>query len=162
MADADYELQVLLELRERAREQAEEAYAAQLSALEARRRAVAEAKQAVVVAQGKRLEEVRAFDAKRHAQGVEIAAWRAFDDYVRGLVAHEAELAGAVRAAEQAVIAQQAVVKRANEALLAATQELEAVEQHKEQWRAERRVEQARKDDDAMDDVAVRLWRSQR
>lgn len=161
MADNQYDLQVLLELRERAAAQAEEALAAQMAALEARRKDVAAAKAAVVAAEQRRLDEVRAFDTRRMAQGVEIAAWRAFDDYVRGLVAHEAELADAVRAAEQAVIKQQGVVKKANEALIAATQELEAVEQHKDQWRAEQRREQERKDEDAMDDVAVRLWRSQ-
>jgi flagellar export protein FliJ len=161
MANEQYDLQVLLDLREGARKAAEEALAAEMAVLEQRRRAAVAAREALAQAERGRVAEVAAFDARRMAQGVEIAVWRAFDDYVRGLKAREAELAEAIRAAERAVVAQQAQVKRANEALLAATQEVEAVEQHRAQWQAEQRLEQARKDDDAMDDVAVRLWRSQ-
>lgn len=161
MANEQYELQVLLELREGARKAAEEALAAEMAALEQRRRAASAAREALAQAERGRAAQVEAFDARRMAQGVEIAVWRAFDDYVRGLKAREAELAEGIRAADRAVAAQQAQVKRANEALLAATQEVEAVEQHKAQWQAEQRLEQARKEDDAMDDVAVRLWRSQ-
>jgi flagellar export protein FliJ len=162
MSNEPYELQVLLELRQQALETAEDDYAKALAKLEQRRRDVAQARKNLVQAQHIRESEVKAFDHVLSSGSFDIKHRNHFEDYVRGLKAHEDELAKAIIRAEQAVKAEERIVANVKDALLQATQDLKAVESHQEQWKQEQRAERARKEEDAMDDVAIRLWRSQR
>lgn len=161
MAQEDYELDVLLDLRAEAKEQAEQAHMEQTQELMRRQQQAAQARQTLTEAQTKRAQACADFDQKLSQAGLDIGRIQAFDDYVRGLKQHEDELAEKITQADRAVDAQRVAIRRAHEALVQAIKDLEAVETHHAQWQQEQDLITQRKQSDAMDEIASRLWREQ-
>lgn len=161
MAQEDYELEVLLELRAQAKEQAEHEHMEQTQELMRRQQAAAAARQTLTEAEQKRAQACADFDLKLAQSGLDIGRIQAFDDYVRGLKQHEGTLAEKIIQADRAVDAQRAAIRRAHEALVQAIKDLEAVETHHAQWQQEQDLITQRKQSDAMDEIASRLWREQ-
>lgn len=155
----EYELDVLRALREKAKSDAEDDIAAQIAQGHALERAH---QQAVVVLEQARASRKAAcvtFDEKIVAQGTSPGAMRQFDEYLRGLKAHETDLDEAITRASNEVSAHQVVIDRAHATLIEAVRELKAVESHHEVWLKEQRTIAQRKQSHAMDDIASRLWR---
>lgn len=154
-----YELQVLLELREQARESAEDALAEQNALLNERQQDVTRARQAHRAAVQRKASEVAAFDERVATGAASMGELRMFEGYKRGLAADIEEALAGVERARQAVRAQEKEVARAQQHLGEAVRELEAVQQHHDAWAQEQRVLEQRKQEAAMDEIAARLWR---
>ena len=161
MSQEDYELEVLLELREQAREQAEQLHLDATLELQRRQQAAHAARQTLLDAQSARERSCREFDDALTRGPFDVARIHAFDDYLRGLKQHEASLAENILEAERAVEAQRHVIRRAHEAMVQAVKELEAVQAHHAQWLQEQSILNERKQSDVMDEIAARLWRQQ-
>ena len=155
----EYELDVLLSLREKAKDEAEDNVAAQIAQGHALERARVQAVEALEQAVEARKAACQRFDRKVAAQGTNMAAMRQFDDYLRGLKAHEVQLGAAIEQARLAVVEQQQIIDAAQATLIESVRELKAVESHHEAWLKEQRTIAQRKQSHAMDDIAARLWR---
>ena len=157
MANDEYELKTLLKMRERERDQAESAYAAEMQELE-RRKALVQERQAerdALAASRHRRQE--AFDTKM-AEGVDLAAMQQFDEYLQGVQIELTDMDAAIEAARQRVRKQQRVADERKQALIEAETSLKAVEKHREKWAEEQAVVARRKQSDALDEIASRLW----
>lgn len=162
MTQEAYNLQVILELRELARDDARDSYAHEVHLLEERKRDVLEAKKRLKESVVRRQEACARFDARTQRGEASIAELGTFDDYVRALRADEVSCAHAIERAQSAVCAQERKCVKAQDDLQNAACELEAVEQHHEQWQQEQKITKQRKDESAMDEIAARLWRDQK
>ncbi len=162
MSDNEYELKVLLELRERARDEAQDAYTEQLQVQHTREREAQDARQRLREFHEDAARQRASFDEKVRGGEVGIAQLAMFEDYQRGQRAHAAELEAAIKRADAAVAAQRQQVERAQQALTDADTQLEAVLSHQAAWQRERDHERQRKEEAAMDDVAARLWKENR
>lgn len=161
MAQEEYDLDVLLSLREQDKSQAEDALACALAELTRCEQAVAQAQQNLQDAITQRRAACAAFDDRMAKQGGAIMAMRQFDDYVRDLKRQEADLQLAIDEAVQAHAAQKQDAFQKQATLADTIRELKAVEQHHQQWLQEQDRQTQRKQSLAMDDIAARLWRSQ-
>jgi dsRNA-specific ribonuclease len=161
MANEEYPLQALRELRERAKDDAMEALAGAIAEEEAAKQRVTDAVRELAEARELRARKAREFDADVAAGRAGIAQMRTFDHYRLRLLDEEAamgarieELRAAAREAGEVSAARRAELEDA------ATQ-LEAVVKHRGGWDAERAMIRQRKDEAAMDEVATRIWREQ-
>ena len=159
MGQGDYELEVLLELREQARDEAREQLAAEVGELERLRQRAQALADELEAAEAERERQCARFDRKCAAGEVGVAQLQTFDDYVRGLRQSERELARRVTDAREDARAQQLAVEAARAELSRTVRELKAVEAHREDWEQQRQQRARRKQDAAMDEVAARLWR---
>ncbi len=155
----DYELKVLLELRERARDEAQDEVAVQVATLEQRKKEVRQAELALREAVQKREQLTRDYDERAASGGALAGQLYNVTNYLRGLRADEVELAQKIEEAKKRVVTQQQCVDDARNTLVKAATELEAVLSHHQQWSDEQRILNERKQSSQMDDIAARLWR---
>lgn len=158
---SQYDLKVLLELRGRVKEEAEEQYGVQLHELERRKRVTIACRQDLEAAVLRRGELCEAFDVEMIEKSLAMVDVHRFDAYIEGLKLDEKEMARAIERAEMAEAVQVGEVEAARLGLLEASRQLKAVEKHHEQWQAEQKVLLERKQSDALDDIAARIWREQ-
>ena len=156
-----YNLQRLLEVRERSRESAVEFLAqkrAELAEaereLEARKKAVADCRKAQRAAEAEMVEKMSGGIKNRE---IMIHRQRLFD-----LREIEKDLIKAVE--QQRIIVQRAAaeVEKALELLTEATKELQAIEKHRENWRRERKIEANRKEQKIGDEIGAILHERQK
>jgi|AP45_3_1055517.scaffolds.fasta_scaffold29151_2 flagellar export protein FliJ len=159
MADNDYDLEVLLELRTKAKDDAEEAVSEAIAEVSRREHAVQDARSGLEKARITRKKECDAFDNRCVGGGVGIGQIQQFGDYVRALEANEDQIEIEIERLLARVQQGRREVEMARSALAEAVKELEAVRSHKEQWQKERDLVARRRESAAMDEVAARLWR---
>ena len=92
MADNDYDLEVLLELRTKAKDDAEEAVSEAIAEVSRREHAVQDARSGLEKARITRKKECDAFDNRCVGGGVGIGQIQQFGDYVRALEANEDQI----------------------------------------------------------------------
>ena len=155
----DYDLDVLLELREKEKGEAEERYARAMRRVEECEEEVRRNQQVLNDLVAKRREECRRFDARVCEETPQIVEIRNFDHYVQGLLDREREAKQEVDAARKALRRAKKQVEQANQEMLEAVRQLKAVEKHYEKWQREQAIEQKRRRAAKMDDVAARIWR---
>lgn len=158
---AEYRLQALLQLRERAEEEAKEVFAEATAAL--------------------RAEEARLEELKEELQRMIEDRHRRRDEYAHKLASGEMKIsdqAGAYRfldrmkeaeyeqqaridAQLEAIEAAERYLKQTQDALIAATQDLKALLKHKETWEAERKRIRQQKEEDQLDEIAQMIFQRQ-
>lgn len=161
MAQDVYELEVLLKLRERARDQAQEDAASALTEQARCQAHVLECEAARERALAQRKRESEAFDNQCASGQVGIAQMQQFGDYLRALTQKERALAQDIERAEHEVELAREEVARAQAALTQAAKQLKAVQSHREGWQQEQDQLARRRQDAAMDEIASRRWREQ-
>ena len=151
-----YNLQRLLEMRERTRESAIEVLGerrAQLAATERelskREKAVADCRQAQQTAQSEMLEK-----SKDGIKNSEIILHR---QHLIDLRETETELIAAVEQQKTVVARAAAEVEKALESLTEASRELQTIEKHRENWRQAKRIESTRKEQKTNDEIGAIL-----
>lgn len=151
-----YNLQRLLEMRERTRESAIEVLAerrAQLAATERelskREKAVAGCRQAQQTAQSEMLE--------KSVNGIKNSEIIIYRQHLIDLRETETELIAAVEQQTTVVARSETEVEKALESLTEASRELQTIEKHRENWRQAKRVESARKEQKTNDEIGAIL-----
>ena len=156
MAEA-YRLAALLQLRERAREEAEHDLArAQASQTKAEQHL--EATQRFEAMCRAKVDEGR--DQLYSGEGLTIGLIQNREQFLKRLVAEHEDAEGQVRQAEQGVAQAKEKVREANEALVLAKQEEEALIKHREKWEKEQKTIKRRREEDEADDIAQTMWRN--
>lgn len=154
----EYRLQVLLELRERKKDDAERALGAAIAA-----RQVELDKQRAMEAELARLAAKREQKKRDYAEKAMRGVMSARDVvganvFLEHLEEQERAQKNAVEA-QRAVVAQRArEVETARQELVVATQELEALEKHKEKLADGWKKQQAAKEEQAMDELAQQIF----
>ena len=133
---ANYRLQTLLEIRERAEEEAKQVFAEAMSQLHREQQLLQEMKDEL-----ERMIE----DRKRRR-------------FIDRLKEKESEQKGVIDGQRENVREAEKQVKRAQDALIAATQDLKALQKHKEKWQEAVKRERALKEADMLDEIAQTIY----
>jgi flagellar export protein FliJ len=154
----DYRLQVLLEMRERKKEEAERALGAALAAhqaeLDKQKQMEAELARMVAKREQKRREYAeKAMRGEMSAQHV-IGA----NTYIERLEEQEEAQKNATEAQKAVVGEKQRQVDAARETLIKATHDLKALEKHKEKFVETWKKEQEHKEEEVMDELAQQIF----
>jgi flagellar export protein FliJ len=153
-----YRLQTLLEIRERKKEAAEQHLGACLHALRKEQDRLKEMQTELERMIAKR--EARRREFMEKAMAGEVAALDAINSnkYIERLKELEVVQRDAIEGQRAVVAQRQEDVDAARQALIAATQELKALEKHKEKWTEEVKKERAAKEEEAMDELAQTIY----
>ena len=151
-----YRLQRLLEMRERAREQAAIALAEcrrQLAAaeleLENRQQAVEDCRQAQ--------RDTQTQVAEKSRSGIKSSEIVRFRQHLIDLREHETTLLTAVEDQKKAVARAEAVVDKAFVALGEASKEAKVIDKHREHWQSEQKIETERREQKSNDEIGAIL-----
>lgn len=150
---ADYRLQTLLGMRERAEQDAKDAFGLAQAALREQERKLKEHEdelQRMVEDRKRRREDY----SKKLASGeMKVTDQSAAYRYIERLKDRETEQKFKIEAQREQVRNAEKDLKRAQDALIVATQDLKALEKHKEKWAAELKKERALREEDQLDEI---------
>ena len=158
----DYDLDVLLQLRNKERDQAEERYAEAMTVHQKLGKKVQQLEQRHRQLIQKRQRECREFDEKLTDGPAKLGRVQEFDRYVMGLRDREEAAWHEVDKVRKKRRRARRKMEQAHDALLDAVRQLKAVEKHHDKWKKERNIEKKRRQAAKMDDVAARMWRENR
>lgn len=161
MEDEEYELEVLLELRESEKDEARRAHADEMEELERRKSYAESLRGELRELRDERREWRDEFERRRAEEGLGSGEARQYENYLRGLRADEEDLEREIERAEEAIREQRERVEEAREELNEAAKQLEAVERHREDWEQQRQRRERRREAERMDDIAARIWREE-
>lgn len=150
----DYRLQVLFNIREKEKEEAEEVYAEKKRAVVEQEQIRDEMKQKlqdmVAMREAKKLE----YAEKMRTGELKITQIQANDRHIERLKHQEQAFQVEISRQEERVHEAQAVADEAMQEMLKATQEFKALEKHKEKWAKQVKREIALKEENALEDIA--------
>lgn len=149
-----YRMQALFEIREKAKEAAEEFYAEKKKAVALEQKKLDDMKQ--------QLRDMAAFRENKKAEYVEkmragdlnIQQIQANDRHIEKLKQEEQAFLVEIQRQAERVNEAQKEADEAMEAMLQATQDFKALEKHKEKWLKQVKREQMLKEEDAAEDIA--------
>lgn len=155
---ANYRLQTLLEMRERTKKEAEEYFAQAMNALaeeEAKLKEEEDSLERMIEDRQRRREE---YSRKLAAGEMKITDQSSTYRYIERLKEHELDQQTIIDAQEEQVREAKREVERAQEALVAATQDLKALEKHKEKWAEQVRRERMLREEGVMDEIGQAIF----
>lgn len=159
--DANYDLDVLLELRKREREEAEAEYAEALSDYHQAGQTLQACELKYQRLVDARRRKCREFDEKIARQSATMSKIQTFDRHVEGLRGREEKVLTEVARAQDRQRRAQQNMRKSHDKMLAAIKGLKAVEKHRENWQKDQDAKNQRRQSATMDDVAARMWREQ-
>lgn len=155
---ATYRLQTLLEIRERAEEEAKQVFAAAMAQLKQEQDTLQEMKdelERMIADRHRRREEY----AQKLASGeMKVTDQAAAYRFIDRLKEKEVEQKGRIDAQRENVREAEKQVKRAQDALIQATQDLKALQKHKENWETQVKKERAAREADMLDEIAQTIY----
>jgi flagellar export protein FliJ len=159
---ATYRLQTLLGIRERAEEAAKEAFAQAMNALNRERQTLKELEDEL-----ERMIEDRKRRREEYSQKLASGEMKITDQsnayrFIERLKEREAEQQAKIDAQKESVREAEKLLKRAQDALIVATQDLKALQKHKEKWQEEVKRERAMREEDNLDEIAQTIYQSQK
>ena len=157
--DEDYDLDVLLELRQKERDEAEKHYAQALKRHDELEKEVQRLRGEHQRLIEQRKSELQEFDENLASGPQTMARIQEFDRYVAGLKAGEQKALQRVEDGKKEKRRAQRELQQANDAMLAAIRQLKAVEKHYENWQDDKALTEKRRQSAQMDDIAARMWR---
>jgi flagellar export protein FliJ len=153
-----YRLQTLLEIRERAEEEAKNVFARAMAQLNEEKRIQKEMEdelQRMIEDRKRRRQEYADKLASGEMKITDQASAYRFIDRMKEM---EQEQQGRIDGQRENVREAEKVLKRAQDALIQATQDLKALQKHKEKWAEEVRKEMALKEEDMLDEIGQTIF----
>jgi len=157
-----YRLQTLLEMRERTKEQAERFLGECLAALHAEQERLREMEKELERMIAKREAKKREYAEKAMRGEMSAQSAVAANVYIERLKEQELMQQSAIEGQEAVVRQKEEAVEAARADLVKATQELKALEKHKEKWQEQIKKEREAKEADALDEIAQTIFLGQR
>ena len=158
---AQYRLQTLLEIRERTKKAAEEDFARAMRALaeeQEKLKGEEETLDKMIEDRHRRRDE---YARKLTSGEMKITEQSNTHRYIERLKERELDQQTIIDAQKEQVREAEREVERAQEALVLATQELKALEKHKEKWAEEVRRERMMREEGAMDELGQAIFQKQ-
>lgn len=138
---AQYRLQALLEIREKAEEAAKEAFSEAVRALDAEKKKLESMIQDLERRKVERKAKVQAFVAEVTAKGGGISAFQQMGRFEQRLKDEEAKLAIEIDKQREAVKVAEELVEQRRAEMAEAAKEKKAIEKHRENWKKQVRKE---------------------
>jgi flagellar export protein FliJ len=153
-----YRLQALVEIRERKKEEAEAYLGTCIKALTVEEEKLQGMETELTRMVNKRLT-LRQEYMDRAMRG-EVSAQKAIDTntFIKRMMEMEKEQQEAIEGQKEVIVARKEDVDEARRKLVTATQDLKALEKHKEQWMAAIVAERARKEEETLDELAQTIF----
>jgi flagellar export protein FliJ len=155
---ADYRLQTLLDLRERAEQEAKEAFARALAALAEAKQELKQLEDDLAKRQAERARKVKAYLEELMAKGGAALAVQGMGVYEKRLRAEEDEVAAKIEEQKLAVREAEAEAERKRSELADAAKEKKAIEKHKEEWAETVKRERAVREEQASEEIGNALY----
>lgn len=150
---ATYRLQALLGIKERAEQDAKDLFGRAQAAMREQEKILADMEaelQRMIEDRERRREDY----SKKLASGeMKVTDQSSAYRFIERLKEKEAEQKYAIEGQRENVRNAEKEVKKAQDALIVATQDLKAIQKHKEKWAEEVRKERQQKEEDAMDEI---------
>ncbi len=155
----EYELEALLEIRQRELDEAERQVARAQRILAAAEESLREQQAHLRSQRQERHRSEEAFSSEMASGQLSSGEVQAFGRYRQRLMAQEEALERDVHEAKDALQQAQSEVEKRRAQMREAIRQLKAVEGHREKWEARRQQAAMRKAGRQMDEVASRIWR---
>lgn len=155
---ANYRLQTLLEMRQRAKEDAERRFSEAMQALAKEQKELKRLEEDLLRRKEERKAKVQAYLADIMAKGmVGINAFNAMNRYEERLKDEEAQVALDIERQKEAVKAAERFVEEKRLEMAEAAKELKAIEKHKETWAKELKRERDMREELAQEEIGNAL-----
>jgi len=149
-----YRLQVLFEMREKAKVEAEEVYAAKKKLVAVEQKKLEEMKLHLKDMIQKRAERKTDYSDRTRRGEYTINQIQANDRHIEKMKQQEAAYQVEIDRQQERVVEAERVADEAMQLLIKATQEFKALEKHKEKWQKQVKRELAAKEEEAVEDIA--------
>lgn len=159
---ATYRLQALLGIKERAEQDAKDLFARAQAALREQEKLLADMEaelQRMIEDRERRREE---YSRKLASGEMKVTDQSSAYRFIDRLKEKEAEQKYAIEGQRENVRNAEKEVKKAQDALIVATQDLKAIQKHKEKWAEEVRKDRQQKEEDAMDEIGQVIFNKKR
>ncbi len=154
-----YRLQALLEMRERAKEEAEQAFSDAVKALEKQKAELKRLEQELETRKAERKQKVMAYLQQIMAKGTAGPnSFTLMNRYEERLKDEEAQLALEIEQQKEAVKAAEKLVEQKRWEMAEAAKELKAIEKHKENWQKQIRAERQAKEELNQEEIGNTLF----
>ncbi len=150
---AKYRLQALMEMRERAEEEAKQVFADAQAALREQEQVLANMEQELQDMIEDRLRRREEYSQKLASGEMKITDQSSAYRFLDRLKEKEQDQRYKIEGQKEVVRQAEMDVKRAQDQLILATQDLEALQKHKEKWEKERKKLRQAREEDQMDEI---------
>ena len=158
---AKYRLQALLEIRERAEEEAKDAFARATQALRDEEQALKDLEDELQRMIDDRLRRREEYARKLASGEMKITDQTAAYRFIDRMKDAEQEQRGKIDGQRENVREAEKHLRRAQEALVQATQDLKALEKHKEKWAEELKKQRQMREEETLDEIAQVIFQQQ-
>jgi flagellar export protein FliJ len=161
---SDYRLQTLLEIRERAKDAAEQAFAEAMAALATEQQTLQSMEQELERRTAERKQKVMAYLQEVMTKGGGAGGLAMMNRFEERLKDEEAQLALEIESQQEAVKAAERVVDERRFDMTEAAKELKAIEKHREGWEKQVRAERMAREELSQEEIgnALHLMRSRK
>ena len=142
-----YRLQTLLEMRERAEEEAKQAFSEAMKALAAEKKKLAELEADLERRKAERKGKIQAYMAEIMKKGANPGAMTQMNRFEQRLKDEEAQVALEIERQKEAVHEAEKLVEQRRAEMAEAAKEKKAIEKHKETWAKQVKYERQQKED---------------
>jgi flagellar export protein FliJ len=153
-----YRLQALLDMRARAKEDAEQAFSAAVKALEKEKAEQKRLEQELEQRKAERKQKVEAYLQQVMARGGGINGLTMMNRFEERLKDEEAQLALEVERQQEAVKVAEKLVEQRRREMAEAARELKAIEKHKENWAKQIRAERQAREELNQEEIGNTLF----
>ena len=153
-----YRLETLLEMRARAKEEAEQAFSAAIKALEKEKQELKRLEDELVRRKAERKQKVMAYLNEVMAKGAGINGMNMMSRFEQRLKDEEAQVALDVERQREAVKVAEKLVERRRQEMADATMELKAIEKHKETWQKQVKYERQQREELNQEEIGNALF----
>ena len=159
-----YRLQTLLEIRERAKEAAEQAFAEAMQALAKEKQKLKEMEEELERRKRERKQKVMAYLEEVMAKGAGAGGLNMMNRFEERLKDEEAQLALEIDGQKESVRAAERHVEEKRAEMAEAAKELKAIEKHRENWQKQVRAEREMREELTQEEIgnALHLMRSRK
>jgi flagellar export protein FliJ len=154
----DYRLQTLLEMRERAKEDAEQAFAEAMTALAKEKAALKTLQEDLERRKAERKAKIAAYLQEVMAKGVQAGGLSSLNRFEDRLKDEEAQVGLEIERQDLAVKDAEKVVDEKRFAMAEAAKELKAIEKHKEKWVKQVRTERDMREELSQEEIGNALF----
>ena len=153
-----YRLQTLLEMRERAKEEAEQAFSAAIKALEKEKAELKRLEEELERRKAERKQKVMAYLNEVMAKGAGINGMNMMSRFEQRLKDEEAQVALDIERQKEAVKVAERLVEQRRREMAEAAMELKAIEKHRETWQKQIRAERQAREELNQEEIGNTLF----
>jgi hypothetical protein len=153
-----YRLETLLEMRARAKEEAEQAFSAAIKALEKEKQEQKRLEEELERRKVERKQKVMAYLNEVMAKGAGINGMNMMGRFEQRLKDEEAQLALDIERQKEAVKAAERMVEQRRYVMAEAAKELKAIEKHKENWKKQVKQERQQREELNQEEIGNALF----